>query len=403
MVSLQELNDGIVAEKFYLNPVCGTITCDTVFATNIPSAATIADLQDKTQNISAAGTIAGTTALSGALKFGTNWTVAENGTALDITNVVSGLQFFSFRQGGFTNSHGAGTGAVGCEYRQSLGTIAAPTATQNTNQITGLFFNGHNGTGYVQTAALVVLATQNYAVGATGSKLQLQITPNSTTGRKTFLEANETNLIIGNSTTGSTFYTLPMTRGTTGQGLVSDGSGALTFQNILGGYYAQTNTITVANTTTETTLVGTGAGSLTQPANSFIVGQSCVLDGGGVMSCLNNEQLTIRIYCGVSGLTLLGTVPTLTIPTSTGKWWGIAVYFTVRQIGAAGVAQLSLRAVYQQNVDTGNNLFGSSFHTVNTTTFDTTIINTLRITAQWGTASASNTIAMAQLVLNRSF
>lgn len=395
------MNDGTLAEKIYMNPVCGTITCNVLNASNITT--DIADLQDKTQNISAAGTVPNTTALTGALKFGTNWTVQENGTALEITNIVSGLQFFSFRSGGFTNSHGAGSGAVGCEYRQSLGTIAAPTATQNTNQITGLFFNGHNGTAYVQTAGLVVLATQNYAVGATGSKLQLQITPNSTTGRKTFLELNETNMIVGNSTTGTTSYTLPMARGTANQGLISDGSGNLTFQDTLTGYFAQTATATVANTTTETSLVSTGVGSLIQPANSFIVGQSCQLSGGGVITNLNNAVLDIRVYCGVGGATLIGALPTMTLPVTTGLWWGIDIYFTVRQIGAAGAAQLSIRIVYRQNVNGGTNFFSSSFHTVNTTTFDTTIINQLDIKAQWAVASASNSIAMAQLVLSRSY
>lgn len=170
-----------------------------------------------------------------------------------------------------------------------------------------------------------------------------------------------------------------------------------------GGQFSQTNTVIVSNTTVETSLMGIGQGSLTVPANTFPAGGSYIVEMGGVMSCLNNESLTIRIYGGVSGLTLLGTIPTLVIPTSTAKWWGVSMFFTVRNLGTAGSASLSARAVYSQNVDVGNNLFGSSFHVVNTTTFDSTVANTLRITAQWGSASASNSIASAQLVLTKSY
>ena len=170
-----------------------------------------------------------------------------------------------------------------------------------------------------------------------------------------------------------------------------------------GGAFAQTNTVTVANTIVETSLMGTGVGSLTVFANRFTVGGSYIVESGGVMSCLNNAQLIIRIYGGVSGLTLLGTLPTLIVPVSTSKWWGVTMYFTVRTLGIAGIAALSSRATYNQNVDVGNNLFGSSFHVINNTTFDTTIDNTLRITAEWGAASASNTISQAQCVLTKSY
>lgn len=36
-MNLQELNGGTVVEKDWLNPVCGTITCDTIIASNLPA------------------------------------------------------------------------------------------------------------------------------------------------------------------------------------------------------------------------------------------------------------------------------------------------------------------------------------------------------------------------------
>ena len=205
--------------------------------------------------------------------------------------------------------------------------------------------------------------------------------------------------------TASTTTTTGALKVSGGVGIVGNLNVGGTINNLTagGGAFAQTNTVTVANTVVETSLMGTGQGSLSVPANTFTVGGSYIVEAGGVMSCLNNETLTIRIYGGATGTTLLGTVPTLTISTTTGKWWGTSMYFTVRTLGVAGVASLSARVIYSQTVDVGNNFFGSSFHTLNTTTFDTTLLNTLRITAQWGTASASNTIAQAQCVLTKSF
>jgi hypothetical protein len=166
-----------------------------------------------------------------------------------------------------------------------------------------------------------------------------------------------------------------------------------------GGSFAQTTSVVIANTTTETTIIGSGEGSTSVPPNRFRLGSSYRVSAGGVMSCLNNTDLTIRLYGGSTGSTLLGTIPTITIPTSTGKWWGIEFYFTIRALGGAGVASFSFRGKYEQNIDSQNALIGQSVHSIENTNFDTTILNTLNITAQWGAASPSNTFTTTQCVL----
>ena len=165
------------------------------------------------------------------------------------------------------------------------------------------------------------------------------------------------------------------------------------------GSFAQTSSVVIVNTTTESTILGSGQGSLSVPADRFRLGGSYRISAGGVMSCLNNTDLTIRLYGGPTGNTLLGTIPTITISTSTGKWWGLECYFTIRALGAAGVGVFSFRAKYEQNVDSQNGLIGQSVHSIESTNFDTTVLNTLNITAQWGTASPSNTFTTTQCVL----
>jgi hypothetical protein len=173
---------------------------------------------------------------------------------------------------------------------------------------------------------------------------------------------------------------------------------------ITGGFFAQTSTVTVTNSVLETTVIGTGQGTVTVPANTFVVGGSYRVSGGGKITCLNNAELTMRVYGGPAGATLLGQIPTIVIPTSSGTWWGIEIYMTVRAIGAATVASISARAVYQQNVDSQNGLIGQSFHVLNITDFDTTVNNTFNLTAQWGgIATLSNRMECAQIVLYKVY
>ncbi len=46
---------------------------------------------------------------------------------------------------------------------------------------------------------------------------------------------------------------------------------------------------------------------------------------------------------------------------------------------------------------------GFGFNTVNNTTFDTTINNTLDVTAQWGTNNAGNSIYSDIFILNKTY
>ncbi len=174
-----------------------------------------------------------------------------------------------------------------------------------------------------------------------------------------------------------------------------------------GGFFAAiTSSTPVVNTLVETSLTNsvTGVGSLTVPANTFPVGGSYICELGGTINCLNNSVLDIKIYGGPTGNVLLSDLPNISISTTTNRWWGISLYLTIRAIGGPGVASISARSVYQQNVDTGSgNLLGQSFAVVNNTTFATNVDNRLNITAQWTVASPSNSIVMSQCVLTKSY
>jgi len=168
------------------------------------------------------------------------------------------------------------------------------------------------------------------------------------------------------------------------------------------GLYAQTASSTaITNTTTETTLLDGGVGTLTVPANTFKVGDSFTAVMGGHISSANNQTLHIRIKR--NGTVLLADTGIMTIPTTTAKNWDLIVNFTVRKIGAAGVAEIASYGSFIFNKDSGNDFEGKTFSAVNNTTFDTTINNTLDITAEWGAANASNSIYSDLFVLNKVY
>jgi len=167
------------------------------------------------------------------------------------------------------------------------------------------------------------------------------------------------------------------------------------------GLFAQTgNATAMTNTVTETTLVNGGVGSLSIPANAFNVGDSFSVSMGGVVSSANNNTLRIRVK---AGSIVLGDTGLITMPQTTNKKWDLEVRFTVRQIGAVGVASIACFGLLTYSKNASNAFEGADFSTVNNSTFDTTVPNTLNITAQWGTASTSNSIYSESFILNKTY
>ena len=191
-------------------------------------------------------------------------------------------------------------------------------------------------------------------------------------------------------------YSFPTADGTSGQVLITDGSGNLAFNKPTTGLYAQTTqSATLTNTTTETSIVGTGVGSLTIAANGYVVGDSYHAKIGGVISAQNNDTITIRIK---KGSTVLATTGTLTLEAVTNMAWECEIDFTIAAIGATG--SMCTNGNFAYNRDTGS-LEGFVFQDVET--FDTTIANTLEITAEWGQAKTQDQIYSSNFVLHKTY
>jgi len=171
---------------------------------------------------------------------------------------------------------------------------------------------------------------------------------------------------------------------------------------IVYGLFSQTGTsVAVSATTVESTLINNGVGSITIPENGFSVGDSFHGVLIGHISCVGTATLHIRIKT-VSGI-LLAETGAMAMEAATNKHWKLDVNFTVRQIGAATVGSIVSGGLFAYTKNSGLNFEGVNFSIVNDTTFDTTIDNTLVVTAQWNTNNSGNSIYSEIFTLNKTY
>lgn len=170
-------------------------------------------------------------------------------------------------------------------------------------------------------------------------------------------------------------------------------TGELTYAQSKGvspGLFSQTgDSVAITNTIIPGNLLDGGVGTLTVPANGFQVGDAFIAYFSGKISNKNNEQLEIRV---LSSAVLLADTGIMTLPATTNKDWELYINFTVRTIGAAGVAQMATSGRFTFSKDASNSPDSIGFYNLNNTTFNTTISNTLNVTAQWGAADPLNSI-----------
>ena len=160
-----------------------------------------------------------------------------------------------------------------------------------------------------------------------------------------------------------------------------------------------TASATVANTTVETTITASGIGSLTIPANLLVVGDSFTAKMGGSMTTQGSgQQIIFRVVSGAT--TIIDTGPIILGNIgATPAAWELELDFFVRTIGAATVATI----VTNGNFLHGTNNYPDNFNSVNSTTFDTTIVNNLDITVQWASTGANNSITSEFFTLFKVF
>ncbi len=151
--------------------------------------------------------------------------------------------------------------------------------------------------------------------------------------------------------------------------------------------FAATADKTIANTTTETTLFGSGVGSLTLPANFFVAGRSVRVNLYGYIAGVTTPNIRLRARLGGTQVCDTGAIASvLTLSVVEGLL--LTAIITCRSTGSSGTV---IGQVYWE-ID-GNTGFQGS-ETNATTTVNTTASQALDVTWEWGTASASNTLTI---------
>jgi hypothetical protein len=154
--------------------------------------------------------------------------------------------------------------------------------------------------------------------------------------------------------------------------------------------FAQTSTASCTNTVTETTISSSGLGSLTLPANFFMVGRSLKFEAFGYHSSTGNPTITIKIKYGS---TVIATM-TGSSGNGTNNTFSLIGVTTCRTIGSSGLVftQSALQELHSNGLRVGNNATA-------TVTINTTTSNAISITAQWGTANSGNNIHLTNFIL----
>lgn len=154
------------------------------------------------------------------------------------------------------------------------------------------------------------------------------------------------------------------------------------------GLYSQTETgSTVTGAGVAGTLIGSGVGQLSVSRDSFEIGDSFLVSMQGVITSANGDLLTLKTLAGdpLSPITL-ATTGAFSLRQASTLEFILSIHFTIRSLGRTGSIMTSFDFKYLS--DASDNLETIMVLNENIA-FDTTIDNTLDISAEFGQASGS--------------
>lgn len=190
----------------------------------------------------------------------------------------------------------------------------------------------------------------------------------------------------GDSTHVGQFTVDAYGRLTSASSVAISGSGG----NGSGPLFTSTASATVANTAVETSLIGSGVGSLTLPANFFSAGTSLRVSVAGVFGTKATPG-TIRIRLKLGSTVILDTGAVTPADSITNEEWQLQTLITCRTAGATGTVIANATVPHGDGSTAA--LFGWRMVNTSTITVDTTATQTVAMTALWSTADTANTIS----------
>jgi hypothetical protein len=155
--------------------------------------------------------------------------------------------------------------------------------------------------------------------------------------------------------------------------------------------YSQTSSITVGNTTAETSVItgATGSGSPTLPAGFFRSGKTIRVTVWGYHSAVSNPTIDWKIKLGS---TIVLDTTAISSNNSTNQEIQVVGYITCRTTGAMGTVFSQGR--YEELTHLNAQMLNTS-----TSTIDTTSSQLLDVTVQWGTMAVGNTVTVTNVTV----
>ena len=164
-----------------------------------------------------------------------------------------------------------------------------------------------------------------------------------------------------------------------------------------------TNSAILTGSTAEQSIASsTFVGNRQSPPNSFQVGDAFVAVLAGNFASANGDNLTLRLKGGTGSTTILSEI-TVPLNSSSATYFELEINFVIRAVGAAGVADIVANYDFSYNQNSGGNFQGERKCEINNTTFDTTILNELDITAQFSSNSGNNSIETLLSTLGKTY
>lgn len=158
--------------------------------------------------------------------------------------------------------------------------------------------------------------------------------------------------------------------------------------------FVATESATVSNTTTETTLLSSGWGSKTLDAGFWYVGRTARVVVSGTI--VNTGTPTIRIRVKLGSVTVVDTTALGTTAITATGHFEASTYITCRSVGASGT--VFAQGTYDYSTTTSSHVRLRATNT-STATINTTISADVDVTAQWGTANVNNTITGTNVII----
>jgi hypothetical protein len=157
----------------------------------------------------------------------------------------------------------------------------------------------------------------------------------------------------------------------------------------------------ISNTTDEINLIegATLFGTNQVPANGFEI-SSFHANYSGSFNSVNNRTLALKVRSNGS---LLAEFPAIELTGAQNEYFETEIDFSIRSLGGPGVASISTNIDFTYGDQGANSWRGERACVVNSTTFDTTVLSELVITAQFSDADPDLNMQCLQAFVTRTF